>query len=81
VPHLCAAFGEAPPCACNNFGGHTTTVVNSAPDHVIGVMLDKGSHLDSEGASTDSAGVQFCGPVPLPQNATVIGVGSASIGP
>jgi hypothetical protein len=43
-------------------------------------MLDKGSHLDSEGASTDSAGVQFCGPVPLPQNATVIGVGSASIG-
>jgi YVTN family beta-propeller protein/VCBS repeat-containing protein len=62
----------APPCSCNNFGVNTTTVLNNAPDQFIGVMLDNGGHLDSEGSTTDAIGVQFCGPTPTPANAAAV---------
>jgi hypothetical protein len=62
----------APPCSCNNFGAHTTAVLDNAPDEFIGVMLQNGSHLDSEGTSTDSTGVLACGPAPTPENAAAV---------
>ncbi|MEO3756666.1 beta-propeller fold lactonase family protein [Mycobacterium sp. B14F4] len=62
----------APPCNCNNWGGHTTTVVNGAPDQFIGVMIQGGTHLDAEGASTDATGVQFCSPAPSAENAAAV---------
>jgi dienelactone hydrolase len=75
VPVLMIA---APPCSCNNFGAETTAIMNAAPHQFIGVELVNGSHLDSEGTSTDSVGVQFCGPAPTAANAAAVQVISSA---
>ena len=62
----------APPCPCNGFGAETNTIINSAPDNFIGIMLVGGSHLDAEGATTDWLGILGCGPAPTPQNAAAV---------
>ena len=61
-----------PPCACNNNGAQTTTTINAAPDQFVGIMLIGGSHMDAEGASTDSVGIAGCGPAATPANAAAV---------
>ena len=63
---------SAPPCWCNTYGVHTYNTINSAPDNFVGIILNGGSHLDAEGASTDSAGILTCGPAANPQNAAAV---------
>ena len=61
-----------PPCDCNNNGAETTTTINAAPDKFVGIMLIGGSHMDAEGASTDSVGIAGCGPAATPANAAAV---------
>ena len=66
------------PVTCNDGGAATNTTINSAPDKFVAIMLDHGSHLDAEGANTDSLATWVCGPAPTPQNAAAVQIISAA---
>jgi hypothetical protein len=62
---------SSPPCLCNNFDSGTTALLDARPDQFVGVRLAGGTHIDSEGASTDLPAELVCG-FPLPQNVAAV---------
>ena len=51
---------SSPPCACNTWGIGTMLSLSTQPENFMAIVLNGGTHLDAEGASTDLLGLAGC---------------------
>ncbi|MFZ0832854.1 MAG: alpha/beta hydrolase [Mycobacterium sp.] len=62
LPEAVPVYQIASPCGlCNGFGSGTTALEAARPGQFVGVLLEHGTHIDAEGASSGFPAKLVCG--------------------